>query len=336
VIERVAVLGGGAWGTALAVTAARAGRDVVLWARDGATVAAINERSENPRHLPGLTLRPEIRAADALTEISGADAVVLAVPAQEIRNVAAMLTGRLTHGMPVAIAAKGIERSTGRRLSQVLSEVLPDAAVSVISGPSFATDVARGLPTAVTIAAHDEAQALLLCRAFAGASFRPYAETDVAGVEIGGAVKNVLAIAAGVVAGAGLGASAQAALVARGFAELRRFAAMHGARAETLMGLSGLGDLVLTCTSGQSRNFNYGRSIGEGGMPLRSPHALVEGIATAAIVREVAQKRGIAMPISEAVAAVIEGSISVAEAVESLMNRPLRAEVDRRPVSPGE
>jgi glycerol-3-phosphate dehydrogenase (NAD(P)+) len=330
VIARVAVLGGGAWGTALALTAARAGRDVALWARDGATVAAVNRRSENPRYLPGVTLAPRIRATETLADAAGADAIVLAVPAQEVGNVAAMLTGVLTPGAPVVIAAKGIERSTGKRLSEVLADVLPNTQRAVLSGPSFALDVARGLPTAVTIAARDSALALALCHAFSGASFRPYAETDVIGVEIGGAVKNVLAIAAGVVAGAGLGASAQAALTARGFAELRRFGAAHGAHPETLMGLSGLGDLVLTCSSPQSRNFNHGRAIGERGASPRSPHALVEGIATAAIVSEIARRREIAMPISVAVAAVLEGTTGVAEAVESLMNRPLRAEADGR------
>jgi glycerol-3-phosphate dehydrogenase (NAD(P)+) len=330
-IARIAVLGGGAWGTALALTAARAGRDVVLWARDGATVAAINQRSENPRHLPGVVLSPRIRATDALADAFRADAVVFAVPAQEIRNLATNLTGRIGRGVPVIISAKGIERSTGKRLSEVMAEVLTDAGAAVLSGPSFALDVARGLPTAVTIAARDGTLALSLCRAFGSASFRPYAETDVVGVEIGGAVKNVLAIAAGVVAGAGLGASAQAALTARGFAELRRFGAAHGARPETLMGLSGLGDLVLTCSSPQSRNFSYGRAIGESGAAPRAPHALVEGIATAAVVRDIARKRDIAMPISEAVAAILEGSTGVAEAVESLMNRPLRLEADPYP-----
>jgi glycerol-3-phosphate dehydrogenase (NAD(P)+) len=331
VIERVAVLGGGAWGTALALTAARAGREVVLWARDGATVAEINERAENPRHLPGVVLSPRLRATGAFSDVTGADAIVLAIPAQEIRNVATMLTGLLTRGTPVVISAKGIERGTGKRLTEVLEDVLPDAAMAVLSGPSFALDVVRGLPTAVTIAARDGALALMLCHALGSARFRPYAETDVVGVEIGGAVKNVLAIAAGVVAGAGLGASAQAALTARGFVELRRFGAAHGARPETLMGLSGLGDLVLTCSSPQSRNFSYGRAIGESGAPPHVPHALVEGIATAAVVRDVARKRDIAMPISEAVADVLERSVSVAEAVESLMNRPLRAEADRHP-----
>jgi glycerol-3-phosphate dehydrogenase (NAD(P)+) len=327
-IARIAVIGGGAWGTALALAAARAGRDVILWARDPETVRAVNQRGENPRHLPGVVLNPRLRATGDLADVEGADATVLAVPAQEVRAVGAMLAGHVRHGASVMIAAKGIERRSGKRLSEVLAEILPEGDPSVLSGPSFAGDVARGLPTAVTIAAADGDRALALCHAFAGPSFRPYAETDIAGVEVGGAVKNVLAIAAGVVVGAGLGASAHAALTARGFAELRRFGDAYGARPETLMGLSGLGDLVLTCSSPQSRNFAFGRMIGEGGQG-RAPQALVEGVATAAIVREIARNRGIDMPVSEAVAAVIDGTLDVAGAMESLMNRPLRHEADR-------
>ena len=326
-IERIAVLGGGAWGTALALTAARAGRQVVLWARDAETVAAINQRAENPRYLPGVTLAPRIAATHDQAAIANAEAIVLAVPAQQVRDVAAMMAGRLSRGVPVIIAAKGIERRSGKRLSEVLADTLPQAEPAVLSGPSFAADVARGLPTAVTIAAREEGMALELCHAIRSASFRPYAETDITGVEIGGAVKNVLAIAAGVVVGAGLGASAQAALTARGFAELRRFGEACGARPETLMGLSGLGDVVLTCSSPQSRNFSFGRAIGEGGAG-RAPQALVEGVATAAVLRELARKVGVDMPISEAVAAVLDGTTGVKEAVESLMNRPLRREAN--------
>ena len=327
-IERVAVIGGGAWGTALALTAARAGRRVVLWARDPEMVAALNQRGENPRHLPGIVLSPRVPATVDLGDVESADGIILAVPAQEVRAVAAMLAGHVRRGVPVVIAAKGIERRSGKRLSEVLAEVLPEGEPAVLSGPSFAGDVARGQPTAVTIAAADGDRALALCHALGSASFRPYAETDIAGVEIGGAVKNVLAIGAGVVVGAGLGASAHAALIARGFAELRRFAEFYGARPETLMGLSGLGDLVLTCSSPQSRNFSFGRMIGEGGEG-RAPQALVEGVATAAIVREVARNKGVDMPVSEAVAGLIDGTLDVGRAVESLMNRPLRHEADR-------
>ena len=235
------------------------------------------------------------------------------------------VAAHLAPGTPVVIAAKGLERATGKRLSEAVAEVAPRAPVAVLSGPSFAGDVARGLPTAVTIAARDESLALALCRTLASPAFRPYAEADIVGVEIGGAVKNVLAIAAGIVSGRHLGASASAALVARAFAELRRFGEAMGARPETLMGLSGLGDLVLTCSTPQSRNFSYGVMIGAGGN-RDAPHPLVEGIATAAVTRALAREHRIEMPIVEAVAAILDGSLTVDAAVAALMARPLRRE----------
>ncbi len=325
-IESIGVIGGGAWGTALALTAARAGRTVRLWARDHDTVAAIDERHENPRYLPGISLA-HVPATDSLAVALRADAIVLAVPAQSTRTVAAAAAPYLPAGTPLIVAAKGLERDTGKRLSEVIAEVAPETRPAVLSGPSFAADVARGLPTAVTIAAADEALALTLCHALAGPSFRPYAETDMAGVEIGGAVKNVLAIAAGIVAGRELGASALAALTARAFAELRRLGEAMGARPDTLMGLSGLGDLVLTCTSPQSRNFSYGLHLGRGGDP-NAPHALAEGIATAAVARDRARENAISTPIVDAVAAIIEHAITVNEAIDNLMSRPLKREAD--------
>jgi glycerol-3-phosphate dehydrogenase (NAD(P)+) len=324
-IGTVGVVGGGAWGTALALVAARAGRRVTLFARDRETVAAINDRRENPRHLPGVALDAPVLATTDLAAASAADAVILAVPAQSLRDVIAAAAPHVAPGTPLLCTAKGIERETGKRLSEVIAETVPTARIAVLSGPSFATDVARRLPTAVTIAAADEDLAHSLCRALASSSFRPYAETDIVGVEIGGAVKNVLAIAAGIVAGHKLGASASAALVARGFAELRRLADALGARPETLMGLSGLGDLVLTCSGPQSRNFAYGLAIG-GGMGLGSPHPLVEGIATAAVAGRLARLHGVEMPIVEAVAAILDGKLAVDAAVEALMTRPLKRE----------
>ncbi len=326
-IATVGVVGAGAWGTALAQAAARAGQRVTLWARDAAEAAAMQQGRENRRHLPGARLDPAIMVTSDLAAAAAADAVVLGVPAQALRDVAGRLASYLRPGTPVVIAAKGLERATGLRLSAVLAEAAPAAVPAVLSGPSFAADVGRGLPTAVTIAATDETLALALCRAFAGPAFRPYAETDIVGVELGGALKNVLAIAAGVVAGRGLGASAQAAVIARGFAELRRFAEAAGARPETMMGLSGLGDLVLTCSSRQSRNFSFGIALGEAGVaPAGGP--LVEGLATAAVASEVARRRGISMPITDAVAGVVAGGLGIDDAVESLMARPLRREAD--------
>ena len=325
-IETVGVLGGGAWGTALALTAARAGRRVRLWARDADTVAAIDERRENPRYLPGVALE-HVPATGNIAVALRADAILLAVPAQSIRAVTAAAAPYLADGIPLVICAKGLERGTAKRLSEVVAEVAPRAVPAVLSGPSFAADVARRRPTAVTIAAADGGLALDLCHALASATFRPYAETDMIGVEIGGAVKNVLAIAAGIVAGRKLGASAVAAITTRGFAELRRLSEALGARPETLMGLSGLGDLVLTCSGVQSRNFAYGVSIGEGG-DRAAPHPLVEGIETAAVARDLARSKRVEMPIVEAVAAILSGQLAVDAATEALMSRPLRHEAD--------
>jgi glycerol-3-phosphate dehydrogenase (NAD(P)+) len=324
VIGSIGVIGGGAWGTALALTAARAGRSVRLWARDRATVEAIDQRHENPRYLPGIRL-DHVPATSSISVALRADAILLAVPAQTVRSVTEIIEPYVPAGTPVVICAKGLERGTDKRLSQVVAEVAPDVVPAVLSGPSFAMDVARGWPTAVTIAAEDEAMALDLCHALGHAAFRPYAETDVTGVEIGGAVKNVLAIAAGIVSGRQIGASAQAALIARGFAELSRLGGALGAKPETLMGLSGLGDLVLTCSGPQSRNFAYGLAIGQGA-DLSGPHALAEGIATAAVARDLARHHAILMPIVEAVAAILDGSLTIEAAIEGLMTRPLKRE----------
>lgn len=323
-IGSLGIIGGGAWGTALALTASRAGRQAILWARDAAIVEAINLRAENPRYLPGSRLSPSIAATAELGEALSADAVLLAVPAQQVGALARQLAPLIRPAQPILIAAKGIDRESGKRLSEVLIDAIPQARTAVLSGPSFASDVANGLPTAVTIAALDEALALELCRALAGPAFRPYAETDVIGVELGGALKNVLAIAAGAVIGRGLGASAAAAIIARGFAEQRRFAQAQGARPETLMGLSGLGDLVLTCSNRQSRNYSFGIALGEG-RPAATG-ILVEGAATAAIVVEIAEKLALEMPVCQAVADVLARRLSIGEAMEDLMTRPLKRE----------
>ncbi|MEO8669584.1 MAG: NAD(P)H-dependent glycerol-3-phosphate dehydrogenase, partial [Bauldia sp.] len=252
-------------------------------------------------------------------------AVVLAVPAQAVREVLLDAAPHIAEGTPLALAAKGLERGAGRRMSEIAIEIAPFAPTVSLSGPSFAADVARGLPTAVTIAAASPDLALALCRALGSASFRPYAETDIVGVEVGGAVKNVIAIAAGIVAGRQLGERALAALTARAFAELRRLGEALGARPDTLMGLSGLGDLVLTCSGPQSRNFAFGLTLGEGA-GLGARHPLVEGIATAAVARDLARTHGVEMPIVEAVAGIVAGTLSIDAAIEALMNRPLKAE----------
>ena len=326
-MNRITVLGGGAWGTALAVTLARAGRDVTLWARDTETVAAINGSATNPRYLPGIRLDPSPAATGDLGEaLDSAECLLLVVPAQATRAMFAELGGRLAKDTPVVLCAKGIERSSGKLLSEVAAELLPNNPVAALSGPSFATDVAKGLPTAVTVAANEATLAAQLATAFSSDRFRCYSSVDLTGVEIGGALKNVLAIAAGAVSGAGLGASAEAAMVTRGFVELRRIGAAYGAQPDTLMGLSGLGDLILSCGSAQSRNFAYGQALGRGEALEGRP--LAEGVATAAIAAEIAVSRHIEAPIVRAVDAVLKGKISIADAVAVLLSRPLKSETD--------
>lgn len=325
--SRIAVLGGGAWGTALANTFAAAGRDTLLWARDADTVAAINKSSTNPRYLPAIALDPALRATtDPAEAFEGAGIVLAVVPAQTLGSVLQSLAQHIPASVPIVICAKGIERGTGRLPSAVLEAVLPDNPAAALSGPSFATDLARGLPTAVTVAARDRDLAATLAANLSTPRLRCYSASDLTGVEIGGALKNVLALAAGAAAGAGLGASAQAALITRGFVELRRIGAALGAQGETLMGLSGLGDLMLTCGSGQSRNFAYGEALGRG-EPLDN-RPLAEGVATASIAAEIAHEHGIAAPIISAVDAILKGDSTIAQAVEALMTRPLKHEAD--------
>ncbi|HEY8579152.1 MAG TPA: NAD(P)H-dependent glycerol-3-phosphate dehydrogenase [Beijerinckiaceae bacterium] len=316
-------MGAGAWGTALANAAARSGRDVALWARDPAHAAEMAATRANERRLPGVALAATVRPTADLADLRACDAVLAVTPAQALREAATALAPHLAPGAPLTICAKGIERDSHLFLADVVAQVLPGRPVAALSGPSFADDVARGLPTAVTVAAADEALARALCAALGGPSFRLYHTTDLRGVEIGGAAKNVLAIACGVADGLGLGASAQAALVARGFAELRRFGRAFGARDETLMGLSGLGDLVLTCGSAHSRNFALGRALGRGAPP---PPALAEGAFTAVALVEMARARGVDMPIAAAVDDVLAGRATVAAAVDALLARPQKME----------
>jgi glycerol-3-phosphate dehydrogenase (NAD(P)+) len=324
--QTIAVLGAGAWGSALANVAARAGRDVVLWSRDAKTAAEISQSRVSPR-LVGVRLHDNVTVTAAISASFSADAILLAVPAQALRAVAAAIDGHVASGTPLIACAKGIEQQTGKFMTEVIAESAPSALPAILSGPSFAADVSRGLPTAVTLGAPDEEVAAALAQALGSATFRPYHATDVRGVEIGGAAKNVLAIAAGIVQGRGLGASAAAALTTRGFAELARFGKAFGARPETLVGLSGLGDLILTCSSPQSRNFSLGIRLGEGRTPAEARgQKLAEGVFTAPILVAIAKQQNVDMPIANAVAAVLDGSLSVDEAIDSLLTRPFRAE----------
>ena len=323
----IGVVGGGAWGAALANAAAAADADVVWWMRDAETAASVSRTRINARYLPDARIAEAIRVTSDAGDLAASDAILLVVPTQSVRSTVAGLSGAWPGGAPVVVCAKGIERGTGLFPVEIVRAIDPASSVAVLSGPSFAADVARGLPTAVTLASEDGALAAALAAALSGPTLRVYSGTDVIGVEIGGAAKNVLAIGVGVVEGRGLGESAQAALTARGFAELMRFATACGARAETLMGLSGLGDLVLTCASTQSRNFAFGVALGKGLAPADATGGkLAEGASTAEALVALAQARSIEMPIAEAVADVIAGRLPVDWAIAALLRRPLRTE----------
>jgi glycerol-3-phosphate dehydrogenase (NAD(P)+) len=328
-MQRIGIIGGGAWGTALAVTARRAGRDVILWAREAEVVAAINERHENPLFLPGIAIDPAIAATGDLALAAAANAVLLVVPAQHLREIGAALAPSLRPGAVIVICAKGVEDKTGALMSEVAAALLPRAKLAILSGPTFAGEVARGLPTAVTLATADQTLGRAVIAALGTRSFRPYLSDDIVGAEIGGAVKNVLAIACGIVAGRRLGDNARAALITRGLAEMVRLARAKGGRAETLMGLSGLGDLTLTCTGVQSRNHSLGFALGEGkslAEILGTRRSIAEGVASAAAIGALARRLGVDMPIVAAVDAILHHAADIDETIAGLLARPFRAE----------
>jgi glycerol-3-phosphate dehydrogenase (NAD(P)+) len=325
-VQRIAVLGGGAWGTALALTCARVGRAVTLWEHDPNNFESLAQRRES-RFLPGVRLEDSITVVRELGSVEQNDAILLVVPAQVVRKVLKQLAPLLPERTPIIVCAKGIEHGTRKFMSEIVAECAPRATPAILSGPSFAADVARGLPTAVTLAAPEAAIASALAQAISSATFRLYHATDLRGVELGGASKNVLAIASGIVAGRGLGASATAAMITRGFAELSRFGKAYGAKPQTLMGLSGLGDLILTCSSAQSRNFSFGVALGKGDAPDAGAQGkLAEGAFTAPVLLEMAHDKDIEMPICAAVAAVLAKRMSIDDAIESLLARPLKSE----------
>ena len=325
-ISHVGVAGAGAWGTALAQAAARAGRRVTLWAREHDVADMVNKNHENKAFLPGIPLAAEIVATVALADLGRCDLVLLAPPAQHLRATASALGAHVGSHTPVLICAKGIERETGKLMTEVAAEAAPGLDFGVLSGPSFAAEVARGLPVAVTLALDNGARATRLAEALSGPSLRPYVSTDTVGVAVGGAVKNVLAIACGIVEGRGFGESARAALTTRGFAEMLRFGVALGAKPETLSGLSGLGDLILTASSHQSRNFSLGMELARGGH--RQPTSpLAEGADTSEALLVRASAVGVEMPIAEAVAAILRGAIGIDDAIRALLARPLKPEV---------
>ncbi|HEY3797215.1 MAG TPA: NAD(P)H-dependent glycerol-3-phosphate dehydrogenase [Caulobacteraceae bacterium] len=328
-MKRVGVIGGGAWGTALAMVARRAGLEAVIWAREAEAVADINARHENPLFLPGVALDPAIRATERLADLADCDLILAVAPAQHFRGVLQHFAQHFRAETPVVLCAKGFEQGTLKPMTEVLAEALPAARPAVLSGPSFAIDVARGLPTAVTLAADDAELAREIAEAIATPTFRPYVAGDMIGAEAGGAIKNVLAIACGIVEGKGLGRSAHAALVTRGFAELTRLAVAMGGKSETVAGLCGLGDLVLTCSSPQSRNMSLGMALGRGEtleQALAGKLSVAEGVASAPAVRDLARKLAVETPISDATAAILAGEVGVDAAIAGLLARPLRAE----------
>ncbi|MGQ0457325.1 MAG: NAD(P)H-dependent glycerol-3-phosphate dehydrogenase [Hyphomicrobium sp.] len=328
-VETIGVIGGGAWGTALAQTLALGGKSVTLWAREAEVVDDITSRRVNRAFLPGVALDNGICATTTLADAANSDVVLVVTPAQHVRALMRDLDRHLPADAPIVVCAKGIEQASCKLMGDVVGEALPAAPVAVLSGPSFAADVARGLPAALTLACRNEALGRDLATGLSSRQMRLYWSSDVTGAELGGAVKNVLAIAAGIVDGKGLGASAHAAIVTRGFAELRRFGEAMGARSETLLGLSGLGDLVLTCGSPQSRNMSLGRGLGEGkslSEILGARTVVTEGVYTAEAVVRLAREKRVEMPIAEAVLAIIEGRLIVDDAVAALMQRPLKAE----------
>lgn len=329
-LQSVGIVGAGAWGTALATVARRAGRDVLLWAYEPETVAAINETHRNKVFLPSVTLDRAIEATACFNEVATCDMLLMATPAQNLRAIASALKPYVREGQPLVLCSKGIEQETGRLMSQIAGDLLPGTAIAALSGPSFAADVAAGRPAAVTLATDKEDLGRDLSHALSASPFRCYWTGDVIGAEIGGAVKNVYAIAAGIVVGKQLGDSAKAGLVTRSFAEMARFGVSLGAKLETLIGLSGLGDLVLTCGSPNSRNMSLGLALGEGQSAddaLSGRLTVTEGVATARAMVEIARARGIELPIAEAVHAVITGETTVDAAIEALLSRPLRSEI---------
>jgi glycerol-3-phosphate dehydrogenase (NAD(P)+) len=328
-MKTAGVIGGGAWGTALAQVAARAGLSVVLQARESEVVDQIRTRGENSLFLPGIALDRAVTASTDMADLAGADLILAVAPAQHLRAALTAFAPHARPGQPVLLCSKGVEQGSLKLMTQVLAETLPEAAPAVLSGPSFAGEVARGLPTAVTLACPDPDLGRALAGAIATPTFRPYVSGDMIGAEAGGAIKNVLAIACGIVEGKGLGRSAHAALITRGFAEMTRMAVALGGQAVTVAGLCGLGDLVLTCSSPQSRNMSVGLALGSDqtlDQALAGKLSVAEGVASAPAVTGLAARLGIETPICEAVAAILAGETEVEAAILSLLSRPLRAE----------
>lgn len=328
-IERIAILGAGAWGTALAAVVASAGRQALLWTRNPALAEEISRQHRNSVYLPNIELDPSIRATAEPADLAGVDAVLLVTPSQHLRSIATRFAAVLPEAVPLVLCCKGIERGSGKLMTDVAAEVLPGRPLAVLSGPTFAAEVARGLPTAVTLASDDPALAAELVTALGSRSFRPYQANDPLGAEVGGAVKNVIAIACGIVEGRDLGANARAALITRGLAEIVRLGLARGGRVETLMGLSGFGDLTLTCTAVQSRNYALGLALGKGSALqdlMSGRRTVAEGVESAAAVTALAASLKIEMPICKAVDAILHHGADIGEVIGELLARPFTKE----------
>ena len=328
-MTHIGIIGAGSWGTALAQCLANADRKVTLWAREPSVVDAINTQHKNPNYLPEIDLNPSLRATESLAEAAKADVILLVTPAQFVRSILESLKGEIVKGKPIVICSKGVEISSGQLMSQVAEQEVPGATIAILTGPTFASEVARGLPCAMTVAADNKDVGQAIREAIGNRVLRPYVTDDVLGAQIGGAVKNVVAIACGVVMGRGRGENARAALLTRGLAEMARLSKAMGAREETLMGMCGVGDLMLTCSSMQSRNYSLGFEIGQGKtiddiLNERKGKAVTEGVHTAKALNVLARHHAVDMPVAEIVHRVLGDGMPVDEAIETMLERPLR------------
>lgn len=328
-MNKLGVIGAGAWGTALATVGVRAGLDTLIWALEDEVVSSINDAHENLLFLEGVPLDPALRATGAMSDLADRDVIMMVAPAQHLRSVSGKLANLIPGGVPILICSKGIEVATGKLMSEVLEETMPDNPVGVLGGPTFAAETSRGMVSALTLAMADEKMGLELVESLGMPTFRPYYTSDVIGAQIGGAIKNVIAIASGIVAGLGLGENAKAAVITRGLSEMHRFGLTRGARPETMMGLSGLGDLVLTCSSLQSRNMSLGNALGEGQSfqeIMAGRRSVSEGAHTVEVVHKIALDENIDMPITESVYRIIYDGDSVEEVMDDLLTRPFTKE----------
>lgn len=326
---QIGVIGAGAWGTALAQSFASDGKDVLLWVREMDLIEDINNIHENTHYLPGIKLDEKIKATDSLTEVSACHTLLFATPAQYLRATLQSLKANIGEGKPFVICAKGVELETGYLMSQIVDEVVPGASFAILTGPTFAREIGSGLPSAFTLAIEDKDVGQEIVDAITTKNLRPYVTSDVMGAQIGGAVKNVIAIASGIVTGRSLGESARAALVTRGLAEMGRLTTAMGGKRETLMGQCGVGDLILTCTSPQSRNFSFGLALGKGGTKedvLKDTKSVTEGVSTSKALMTMAKTQAVDMPISKAVYRILNEDLDIDEAIEQMFQRPLKKE----------